>query len=260
MKAQPPVSIIINNYNYDRFLAEAIDSALGQSYPNLETIVVDDGSTDNSRDVILGYKDRVTAVFKENGGQASPLSAGFAASKGKAILLLDADDLFLRNKASKVFRLFASEPGIDWIFTESAPVEPKGLIGTNLQSIIQDVLDDNSQNIPHRIYSRSNTKDAELPHFTPSTFNLCFSRAFLKKLFPSLEVKEFSGLAVCDTYLNLLAAGLSVLTMIKNNAKGMLFHTSVDIAEYHHYISNLFLNYTKYTNYLFLLFTSTRLR
>ena len=73
MESKPLVSIIINNDNYDRFLAEAIDSALSQTYPNVEVILVDDGSTDRSRDVILCYCDQVTAVFKENGGQASAI-------------------------------------------------------------------------------------------------------------------------------------------------------------------------------------------
>lgn len=60
MKIQPPyASIIINNYNYDRFLAEAIDSALNQTYPHIEVIVVDDGSTDNSRKIIADYGDRI---------------------------------------------------------------------------------------------------------------------------------------------------------------------------------------------------------
>ena len=79
------VSIIVNNYNYGRFLGEAIDSALGQTYPRLEVIVVDDGSTDNSRDVISSYAGQLTALLKCNGGQASAFNAGFAASRGEVV-------------------------------------------------------------------------------------------------------------------------------------------------------------------------------
>jgi len=82
MVNQPLVSIIINNYNYARFLRDAIDSALNQTYDRTETIVVDDGSTDNSREIIAGYGDRIIPVLKENGGQNSAFDAGFAASAG----------------------------------------------------------------------------------------------------------------------------------------------------------------------------------
>ncbi|MEO1307306.1 MAG: glycosyltransferase, partial [Pseudomonadota bacterium] len=89
--ALPKISVIINNYNYAAYLADAIDSALGQSIPCHEVIVVDDGSTDESRDIIAHY-DQVTPVLKANGGQASAFNAGFAASSGDVVLFLDADD------------------------------------------------------------------------------------------------------------------------------------------------------------------------
>jgi glycosyltransferase involved in cell wall biosynthesis len=85
------LSIIISNYNYGRFLAEAIDSALRVDGEK-EVIVVDDGSTDNSRRVIEGYGDKVVPIFRPNGGQNSALNAGFELSKGKIIIFLDADD------------------------------------------------------------------------------------------------------------------------------------------------------------------------
>jgi glycosyltransferase involved in cell wall biosynthesis len=73
MKDHPFVSILINNYNYGRFLQEAIDSALNQTYSPTEVIVVDDGSTDNSREIIASYGNKIIPVLKENGGQARPL-------------------------------------------------------------------------------------------------------------------------------------------------------------------------------------------
>jgi glycosyltransferase involved in cell wall biosynthesis len=98
----PLVSILINNYNYARFLNAAIDSALRQTYPKVEVIVVDDGSTDDSRDIIAAYGDKIVAVLKENGGQGSAFNAGVAASRGDILCFLDADDFF---DADKVFRL-----------------------------------------------------------------------------------------------------------------------------------------------------------
>jgi len=96
------VSVIINNYNYGRFLRKAMDSALDQIYPNTEVIVVDDGSTDDSHDVIASYKDRVTPVLKDNGGQASAFNAGFKISRGEIIMFLDADDYLFPHAVERV--------------------------------------------------------------------------------------------------------------------------------------------------------------
>lgn len=86
-------SIIVNNYNYAAFLDAAIRSALGQTAANVEVIVVDDGSTDASRDVIGAFGSAIVPVFKENGGQASACNAGFRHARGDVVLFLDADDV-----------------------------------------------------------------------------------------------------------------------------------------------------------------------
>ncbi len=88
----PLVSIVVNNYNYGRYLRQAVDSALGQTYSRLEVVVVDDGSTDDSRALITAYGILVVAVLKENGGQASAFNEGFARTTGELVLFLDADD------------------------------------------------------------------------------------------------------------------------------------------------------------------------
>lgn len=104
------VSIIINNYNYARFLRAAICSALHQTYQRTEVIVVDDGSSDASREIIAEYSDRLTVVLKENGGQASACNAGFAHSQGDVIIFLDADDVLLPNTTCYVAETFKANP------------------------------------------------------------------------------------------------------------------------------------------------------
>src|SRR5262245_44997727 len=97
---QPLVSVVINNYNYAKYLADAIDSALRQYYPHTEVIVVDDGSTDRSREIVAQYGPTVASIRKANGGQASALNAGFTASHGECILFLDSDDIILPSAAT----------------------------------------------------------------------------------------------------------------------------------------------------------------
>ncbi|HCJ11622.1 MAG: hypothetical protein A2Y14_02635 [Verrucomicrobia bacterium GWF2_51_19] len=104
----PLVSVVINNYNYGSFLMQAIESALNQTCPPLEVIVVDDGSTDVSRALLQGLKDnKVKVILKENGGQASAFNAGFQASQGELIAFLDSDDWWMPNKLEEVLRWHA---------------------------------------------------------------------------------------------------------------------------------------------------------
>jgi glycosyltransferase involved in cell wall biosynthesis len=88
-------SVVVTNYNYARWLREAIDSALAQTWPEVEVVVVDDGSTDGSRDVIESYGQRIVPVLRPNGGQAAAINAGFERSSGDPVLILDADDVLL---------------------------------------------------------------------------------------------------------------------------------------------------------------------
>jgi len=108
----PLVSIIINTYNYARFLPFAIESALAQTYPRLEVIVVDDGSTDDSQTVVVAYTDRIIAISKANGGQASALNVGFSASQGEIIFFLDADDVLAPTIVAQVIERFQPNPTI----------------------------------------------------------------------------------------------------------------------------------------------------
>jgi glycosyltransferase involved in cell wall biosynthesis len=113
MGDKPLVSIILNNYNYDRFLTEAINSALNQTYTNIEVIVVDDGSTDNSCEIISKYGDQITPIFQENGKQGAALNSGFLASHGDIILFLDSDDYLLPIAVEQIVKVW--KPGVSKI-------------------------------------------------------------------------------------------------------------------------------------------------
>jgi hypothetical protein len=104
----PRVSIVIDNYNYGRFVGRAIESALAQTYPDTQVVVVDDGSTDASREVIGRYPG-VVRVFKQNGGQGSAINAGFRASQGDLVIFVDSDDALEPEAAQRV--VAAWQPG-----------------------------------------------------------------------------------------------------------------------------------------------------
>lgn len=112
-QTNPLVSVIITNYNYGRFLSQAIESVLKQTYQNFELIVVDDGSTDNSREVIDYYGDRLIPIFQKNGGQGVAFNTGIIRAQGEIICFLDADDYFREDKIEKVVRAFEENP--EWV-------------------------------------------------------------------------------------------------------------------------------------------------
>ena len=121
---KPLVSIVINNYNYGRFLAQAVDSALAQTYEATELIVVDDGSTDDSRAVLEPYRSRAKVIEKTNGGQASAFNAGIALAQGEYILLLDADDRLLPEAVERCVAAFPE--GYSRIFYRLKPIDEAG--------------------------------------------------------------------------------------------------------------------------------------
>jgi glycosyltransferase involved in cell wall biosynthesis len=92
MRPLPRISVIVTCYNYGRYVARAIDSALEQSYENLELIVVDDGSSDETPSVLQRYAARARIITQANQGSIAAYNRGFAAASGDVIILLDADD------------------------------------------------------------------------------------------------------------------------------------------------------------------------
>ncbi len=89
------VSIIITCYNHDKYVAQAIESALNQAYPTKEIIVVDDGSTDRSATIIAAYGNAIVSLYRSHAGQCSASNAGFARSRGNIVIYLDSEDYFL---------------------------------------------------------------------------------------------------------------------------------------------------------------------
>jgi glycosyltransferase involved in cell wall biosynthesis len=120
------VSVVIPNYNYAHYLREAIDSVLSQTYPELEVIVVDDGSSDNSPEVLASYGERIKSVFQKNQGVSAARNNGVAASTGEFIAFLDADDSWLPTKVEKQVAIFRSDPTIGLVHVAVNEVDAAG--------------------------------------------------------------------------------------------------------------------------------------
>ncbi|MEM7715791.1 MAG: glycosyltransferase family 2 protein [Cyanobacteria bacterium P01_A01_bin.68] len=114
------ISVLINNYNYQDYVVDSINSVLNQSYPVDEIIVVDDKSTDNSVQILqekFANHKTVKLVLKDkNQGQLSSFNEGFLASKGDLIFFLDADDLYKENYISEVIKFYSDNPECDFLF------------------------------------------------------------------------------------------------------------------------------------------------
>ncbi len=112
---RPLVSVVIPNYNYARYLSEAIDSVLAQTYPKIEVIVVDDGSTDESIPKLRQYGSRIQYIQQKNQGVAAARNRGIHQSVGELIAFLDADDYWLPLKIERQVEQFIKAPGLGMV-------------------------------------------------------------------------------------------------------------------------------------------------
>ena len=104
------VSVIVPAYNRSRMLKEAADSVLNQDYPQFELIVVDDGSTDDTPELLAAYGEKITIIREPNRGVSAARNRGIAAAKGELIAFLDSDDLWLPGKLAKQAAFFHARP------------------------------------------------------------------------------------------------------------------------------------------------------
>jgi glycosyltransferase involved in cell wall biosynthesis len=178
LSAEPLVSILVSNYNYARYISESIQSALDQTYSNIELIVCDDGSTDDSVRVIEEFerKDpRVRFIRKGNGGQASGFNAAFAASRGEIIALLDSDDLFLPHKTERIVADFQAHPDS----------------GFSVHRVIRMSADRRRQGVwpmsaplPSGWYGERLMQDGGILPYMPPTSGLSLHRDVAERIFP----------------------------------------------------------------------------
>ena len=193
----PLVSVIINNYNYGRFLSRAINSVLNQSYSDIEVIVVDDGSADNSREIISSYGNRIIPLLKENGGQSSAFNTGFRVSRGEVICLLDSDDVFINSKVQEVVDYFSENDDIVWLFHQLKYIDSLDEF-LEKESTVQET----TKLIDLRKKIIFNGK---MPFIAAATSGLCFRRKLLEQILPMPEFIKITS----DNYIKFASLILS---------------------------------------------------
>lgn len=121
------ISVVMPCFNAEAFVAEALDSVLGQTYPDVEVIAVDDGSSDRSRDIVRGYGDRVTLLVQQNRGPYPARNAGLRAATGEFVAFLDADDHWRRDCLQALHAaLIANEADVAYCGWQNFGRGPKG--------------------------------------------------------------------------------------------------------------------------------------
>jgi len=114
----PLISVIIPTYNADKFIAEAIESVLAQTYKMFEIIVVDDGSTDKTTDILRKYHEKIQYIFQENRGPSAARNVGINIAQGEYICFLDADDLWTSDKLEAQLKYLNRHPEVVFVFSD----------------------------------------------------------------------------------------------------------------------------------------------
>jgi glycosyltransferase involved in cell wall biosynthesis len=180
-------SILVNNFNYARYLGRAIESALTQSYQPIEVIVVDDGSTDDSASVVSSFGADVTAILQPTSkGQAAAINTAFRVSKGEVVFVLDSDDQFKPEKVSRVMVVFRDHPEVGSCFHEVDRVRD-GVLLPPTHLYATGVRDERRSMIRGRP-----------PFIATPMIGGTFRRTLLEQIMP---LPEYPGTGVGDHYL-----------------------------------------------------------
>lgn len=122
----PKISVVIATYNYGKFISRAVDSVLAQTMKNYEIIVVDDGSTDNTQEILAGYGDRIRIIKQENQGYVKAKNRGLREARGEYVILLDADDEFLPQILEKLSEALEKDTAAVFAYCDYHEMESTG--------------------------------------------------------------------------------------------------------------------------------------
>ncbi len=167
------ISVVIANHDYGRFVGQAIESALALDWDDVEVIVVDDGSTDDSREVIARYEDRVTAIYQDNATQRVARNRGYERVTGDVVIHLDSDDVLLPGLGRALARVW--RPGVSKVQVQMLRI---GEDGASLGTVFPRFCREPS---PAEIRRWAEETTA---YPTPPGSGNAYARAYLDRLFP----------------------------------------------------------------------------
>jgi len=133
----PKVSVVIPTYNRARFLCEAINSVLNQTFRDFEVIVVDDGSTDNTAELLSRYSDSIHYVRQDHRGRSHARNCGIQLARGEYIAFLDSDDIWLPDKLERQMTLFKEDPDFGLVHGAVEVIDEEGKIAPHLTAFFQ---------------------------------------------------------------------------------------------------------------------------
>lgn len=183
MKA-PKASFVIPVHNGQAYLAETIQSCLDQTQPRIEIIVVDDGSTDGTADLLTHFQyvdDRVRAIrLEKQVGRSNARNVGIEAAQSDIILTLDADDISLRDRVEKTLKYFKKNPGIDIVYSDCHNIDAIGDL-----IVFQDKQGNQTDKFPAMPF------DFERVRKTLNTYIPCHSSmSFQKRVFEKIRYED----------------------------------------------------------------------
>lgn len=179
----PLLSVVIPSYNHSRFIKDAVDSVLNQTYRNLELIVIDDGSSDNSMDILLSYKDsRIQVISQENQGAHNAINNGLKLAKGEYLAILNSDDIYEKNRFEVMIDTMRHSPEIEFMCSYIRVINTDGKdLGVkkgwrNMQSWL----------LPHPELSFGAQDEFKenllMTNFTSTTSNFLFTRKLYERI------------------------------------------------------------------------------
>lgn len=216
--ALPTVTALIDTYNYGRFVEEAIESVLAQDSPadRLEILVVDDGSTDDTRARVEKYAGRVRYLYKPNGGQASAFNLGLSAATGDIVALLDGDDYWLPGKLRRVVSEFEAHPQSGLVY------HPLRELRSSTGELRDAGFDEVSGNVA------GDTR--KILQFTAAqTTGLAFRKQFVRQLLPLNEALVIDADAVLTALIIFLAPVVAIpepLAVYRIHGANLFFESS----------------------------------